>query len=95
MYKPQKQSTYCIYVACIYSILDICMHTPPYIQAFVYIPIDDGQKPSISRLRKGKGTSFSDGIKPGHDCTGIVKMPHCHIVPYLHYSISCFSVTIE
>jgi len=32
------------------------MHTPPYIQAFAYISIDNGQKPSISRLRKGKGT---------------------------------------
>jgi len=61
--------------------------------------VDDGQKPFISRLRngkgsneQGKGTSSSDGIKPVCDCTGIVK---CHIVPYLHYSISCFSVTIE
>jgi len=46
-------------------------------------PVDDGQKPSISRLRKGKGsngkgkgTSSSDGIKPACDYTGIVK---CHI----------------
>jgi len=61
-------------------------------------PVDYGQKPSISRLRKGKGsngqgkgTSSSDGIKPGHDCTGIVK---CISVPYLQNSISCFS-TIE
>jgi len=61
--------------------------------------VDDGQKPSISRFRKGKGsngqgkgTSSSDGIKPANDYTGIVKF---RIVPYLHYSISCFSVTIE
>jgi len=47
----------------------------------IFGSVDDGQKPSISRQKKGgkgsngqgKGTSSSDGIKPACDYTGIVK----------------------